>query len=129
MSYQGPLADTVRHGGGGRYSFRNRYFTYEGGYDRGVRSGWGRLVLGLDPANPDCVVEGPFVNGELEGLGNKMWADGSVFVGHFSRGEPHGEGRLEHAPSGSLFEGNFEMGTASGGEIHERPVRDVLVVS
>jgi hypothetical protein len=63
----------MRHGAGASYAFRNRYFTYEGTYEAGVRQGWGRLLLGVDPRRPDAVVTGQFERGEIEGFGKKQW--------------------------------------------------------
>jgi hypothetical protein len=112
--YSGPLSDTVRHGAGASYAFRNRYFTYEGTYEGGVRQGWGRLLLGVDPRRPDAVVTGQFERGEIEGFGKKQWADGSLYEGNFLRGEPHGQGRLELVSAGSLYEGEFVLNRYEG---------------
>ena len=112
--YSGPLSDTVRHGAGASYAFRNRYFTYEGTYEAGVRQGWGRLLLGVDPRRPDAVVTGQFERGEIEGFGKKQWADGSLYEGNFLRGEPHGQGRLELVSAGSLYEGDFVLNRYEG---------------
>ena len=42
-----------------------------------------------------------------------LYADGSVYLGHFLRGKPHGKGRRVF-PQLETYEGDFENGEASG---------------
>lgn len=108
MAYHGGMHATTRHGSG-TYQFANRYFTYEGKYVNGKRHGPGRLLMGR-PDFPDVVVEGTFVEGELQGTGRKLWSDGRLYVGEFSSGEPNGRGTLEIPSSNGMYEGTFVNG-------------------
>jgi hypothetical protein len=115
-TYSGTLSHTMRHGAG-RTRFANSYFSYEGQYQDGLRHGQGRLVLG-DVEDPDVVIEGRFLRGELNGWGRKMWKDGRLYTGEFVDGEPSGQGTL-HAPGGAgglRYEGPFLSGRFHGAQ-------------
>ena len=131
--YAGSLAHTMRHGHG-QYRFRERAFAFEGAYDRGVRSGVGRLAMlghGAGDA-PLFFVEGEFSRGELSGFGMKTWADGSTYRGSFLEGEPHGQGRLElseaRAPPGSARPATWRGSTCVMPSIETSPRRCTAVM-
>ena len=57
--------------------------------------------------------DGPWRDGEMNGMGKYKWADGMVYVGDFKDGQPHGEGKAEY-PGGSTYEGYWKDGRYDG---------------
>lgn len=112
-SYTGDRDHTIRHGYG-KLHFSNPYFYYEGNYMNGFRHGPGTLYLG-NTDNPDTVIKGTFINGEIEGWGTKIWKDGKIFTGEFKNGEIEGQGRIEIPGEQRMYyEGQFVRGAFHG---------------
>ncbi|KAK2949729.1 putative MORN repeat protein [Blattamonas nauphoetae] len=86
--YDGDLVNHRPHGKG-KYLFPNRYFLYDGNWNHGKMHGQGRLYFGQSGAD---FYEGSFVDGQIEGEGIRVWADGRVYKGGFSNGEFSGKG-------------------------------------
>lgn len=87
-------------------------FTYNGQYQMGRRSGFGKLI---DHRSGD-IWEGQFENGILNGIGTLLSGNGNKYKGKFIRFSMHGEGVL-HFGNGKKFEGIFRNGLPYSGEI------------
>lgn len=76
----------MRHGVG-TYRYPNKFFTYEGNYNQGVKEGQGcfRLADGT-------VINGTFVGNQLTGEAEIAYADGSKYKGSLLNGEKSGYG-------------------------------------
>jgi hypothetical protein len=69
-------------------------------------------------------LDGTFYKGRLEGEGERRWSDdGRVYVGTFSKNEPHGVGVLTW-PDGRKHLGHFSEGEAKGLGVHIWPGAD-----
>ena len=77
---------------------------YEGGFDKGVRSGQGRMTM---PGG--YVFEGTWANGLLNGKGKATYPDGSVYEGDFVDGQRQGQGSMRFA-GGQRYEGLWNAG-------------------
>ena len=67
----------MRHGQG-TYTYPNKYFTYTGSWDNGIKHGKGLFTLGDGSS-----YEGDFYEGEITGRGLRRWPDGSTYSGEF----------------------------------------------
>ena len=59
-------------------------------------------------------VEANFVDGEIQGQGIKMWADGRRYEGEFLNGELHGEGTLYNTRTKEKCQGTWKNNKMEG---------------
>lgn len=98
----------LRHGHG-TYIYPNTHFEYEGQWTRGAKHGHGVLRM-----SDGSSIEGNcFVDGEIEGLGKRIWQSGQIYTGNFHLGEMDGQGTLQGA-DGSVFEGEWRKNKRHG---------------
>ncbi|CAM9274113.1 unnamed protein product [Ectocarpus sp. 12 AP-2014] len=97
----------LRHGQG-QYRYPNSVFRYKGKWNTGTKSG-----LGVFEVVGGSTYEGTFVDGELEGKGSKLWADGRRYEGEFNRGEASGEGHFT-SPAGESYVGTWALNKRHG---------------
>ena len=107
-AYAGETDARGRRHGYGAYRFPNAFFTYRGDFREGVKHGRGRLEFA-----DGGYYEGPFVDDEIQGEGERVWADGRSYAGGFELGEMHGEGVYRLA-NGSVYEGPMRHNAREG---------------
>lgn len=91
-----------RASGHGIYVFENKFFRYEGQWEKGEKHGFGKLLL-----QDGTYYEGQFTHGEITGHGFKYFASTKcTYKGQFLRGEMHGKGVLQY-PDGAQYDGTF----------------------
>lgn len=71
-------------------------------------NGTGRLMR-----KDGIIIEGTFVNGELEGKGTTTWDFGLVYEGEFVKGARHGKGTMTW-PDGRVYEGDWVKNVQHG---------------
>ena len=131
--YEGEMnIDNLRHGFG---ILTTPFYILKGSWRKGEFTGWGRKYL----RNGD-ILEGKFVNGELNGKGT-FKNDESFYIGDFINGERNGKGDLttdkyhykgdfkndkfngfgiiEFLFEGHKYEGNFENNEITGKGIYK----------
>ncbi|RDD44078.1 MORN repeat-containing protein 1 [Trichoplax sp. H2] len=118
--YVGETKNQLRHGFG-IYTYKNRFFKYEGGWHNGKKHGHGKLIM-----SDGGYYEGEFKDGEMDGAGFRKWSNGNSYTGEFDKGEINGIGIMRYADGGSyegdwhynLREGNGTL-TTKNGDIYE----------
>ncbi len=107
--YKGQVKDKtlVRHGQG-TYTYPNKYFTYKGSWDEGIKHGKGLFTLGDGSS-----YEGDFYDGEITGRGLRRWPDGSTYSGQFKFGEMEGCGIYVSA-NGEKYDGDMVANVRQG---------------
>lgn len=58
--------------------------------------------------------EGEFENGEINGKGERHYADGTVYQGRFHAGEKHGYGEITYARTGEWYKGEWNLNVRQG---------------
>ena len=84
------------------------YYIFKGNFKNGERNGQGTLLI----ANGDKY-EGNFKNGKYHGEGTFFFKDGHKYVGLFKEGGYEGLGQLTFA-DGTKYKGNFKNGKYHG---------------
>ncbi len=74
---------------------------------------WGRYKVELDKTFKGDVLEGEWLNGELNGRGTYTYANGDKYVGEYKDGNKHGQGTYSHA-SGEKYVGEYKDGKMHG---------------
>eukprot|EP00771_Trimastix_marina_P002266 gnl/Trimastix_PCT/3387.p1 GENE.gnl/Trimastix_PCT/3387~~gnl/Trimastix_PCT/3387.p1 ORF type:complete len:575 (+),score=141.29 gnl/Trimastix_PCT/3387:70-1725(+) len=110
MSYQGETQNLKRHGRG-TYHYSNPYFKYVGEWAEGKKHGRGKLLF---RNGEDGHYEGDFVQGEIEGQGVRVYANGSRYEGHFVKGERDGVGCFDDAVKKERFTGHWRANKRHG---------------
>ena len=103
--YRGQTKDTVRHGTG-TFTFDvggNALFTYVGPWQKGAKHGDG----GTFCVNGLSTYSGQFLDGEITGRGEKVFATGAIYDGDFVEGEMCGEGQWTSADGDECYLGGF----------------------
>ena len=62
------------------------------------------------------VEQGEFIDGEISGQGQMVWANGNIYTGDFVRGEKEGQGTLR-TNDGDVYEGQWKRNLREGNEI------------
>ncbi len=71
------------------------------------------LVMNMQRGEGIVRYDGQFSNGDFNGTGTALWADGIVYEGEWKDGIRHGYGKLIF-PEGNYYEGNFVSGNYEG---------------
>jgi hypothetical protein len=79
--------------------------TYEGGYLKGFKNGFGKLYF----SNKDRY-EGEYVKDKRHGKGTYYWADGSIWIGPFVNSQMNGKGMYYPADGGEPWEVEYANG-------------------
>eukprot|EP00055_Hartaetosiga_balthica_P014168 m.76367 g.76367 ORF g.76367 m.76367 type:complete len:1027 (+) comp8513_c0_seq1:118-3198(+) len=106
-SYRGEMKHGVRTGKGGLDTLPGTH--YEGSFEKNMRHGYGVQSIKHDSS----VVEGIFVNGQLEGQGRWKFDKYLEYEGEFHAGVIHGKGRMVFV-DGTVYEGDFFNGVRHG---------------
>ena len=89
--------------------FETRRMAREYGVDEGVHKSWGYGDVF------DEYYGGLNAEGEPHGLGMKLYSDGSIYFGEFSKGEHHTEARgVWNRPDGAVYDGSWQFGQRHG---------------
>lgn len=102
--YEGGFERNKRHGAGTFAAFEG-VNTYSGGWEMGVKHGFGQENL------EGVVYEGPFVHGEKTGNGRLLLIDGE-YIGTIVNGQPEGEGTW--LTSDGCYKGTWRAGKLEG---------------
>lgn len=86
---------------------------WSGGCKNGKPSGKGILKWYKD-GKADSVLEGEFVNGDLNGQGKSTSTNGGSYEGNFKEGQPHGQGKMIFTGGNDYYEGGFKDGKRNG---------------
>lgn len=105
--YQGPVVAS-QPCGHGEWRSGVDGSTYLGQFDAGKRHGQGALKLA-----DGGVMEGEWLNGELEGYAEISLADGFRYSGLFQLGQRHGNG-IAYYPSGASYDGEWRCDLRCG---------------
>ena len=108
-AYTGTLNAAGERHGHGTYAYSNKFYSYEGQWNNGLKHGRGKLSM----ADGTMHYEGDFADGEITGNGTRLRANGERYVGAFVDGEMHGVGRLERR-DGKVYTGSFAMNRFHG---------------
>ncbi|XP_028393822.1 MORN repeat-containing protein 1-like [Dendronephthya gigantea] len=113
-SYVGETKGQIRDGFG-VYHYPNKFFRYEGEWKEGQKNGHGRLMMA-----DGSFYEGAFKNGEITGHGYRTWAHTkNAYTGQFERGELCGTGVMVYG-NGDKYEGGWQNNRREGeGEMKE----------
>ncbi len=113
--YEGQVdVTTGKRGGTGIYKY-NDVFTYEGEWNaKGQKHGQGTLYFtaGESALANNSYYRGSFVDGEISGLGLRVWPDGSKYEGELQNGEMHGNGKW--TKDDQTYTGNFSCNRRHG---------------
>ena len=74
---------------------------------------WGRYKVELHDTYKGDVLEGEWLNGNLNGLGTYTFANGDKYVGEYKDGKQHGQGTLTW-PDGEKYVGDWKDGAKNG---------------
>ena len=120
--YTGGTTQAGVRSGTGTYVFPNSFFEYTGEWRDGKRHGQGVMTLGRvrtgDGDSPDAFYKGSWVDDEMEGQGERRYANGRVYAGNFRAGEPEGRGKLVSEDGENVYEGDFMGGMRHGTVLH-----------
>jgi hypothetical protein len=58
--------------------------------------------------------DGEFVDGEITGQGERVYADGSVYKGAFLNGEKHGYGEIQYKKTKEWYKGEWHLNVRQG---------------
>ena len=115
--YTGDSTPAGVRSGRGTYVFPNSFYEYTGDWRDNRRHGQGVMTLGAGAgagSAPAAYYKGSWVDDEMEGLGERRYASGRVYVGEFRAGEPEGRGKLVMEDGVSEYEGAFSAGMRHG---------------
>ena len=110
LIYEGGFSASLYDGHG--TLFGGGAIIYTGGFSAGLFSGEGTLYM------PDgFIYEGSMRRGAAEGIGRLMHGGALLYSGDFFSGYVQGEGTLTDRASGVRYNGRFDMGKISPGEL------------
>lgn len=106
------------------------YSSFEGGFINNLANGQGKFVNprkevsgvwlqnklngnGQEIRHNGTIYNGQFVDGKINGFGTFKWANGCVYKGEVSKGKMHGHGTLTF-PDLSSYTGEFKFSNIQG---------------
>ncbi|NCY26001.1 MAG: hypothetical protein EBX37_14515 [Alphaproteobacteria bacterium] len=121
--YSGEWKDGVKHGPG-TFGIPHKQCVYEGNFVNDKLT-YGKMTFAYKNTGGDIKKEvyiGDIKNFQLEGKGQMVYADGSVYDGEFKKSQRNGHGKLTHSykfsfedkPLISTYIGNWENDLQSG---------------
>jgi len=88
-----------------------KHYSYEGAWVHGFKQGQGREVM------VEMTYEGGYLKDQRDGYGKVKWANGDEYTGLWQQGEPHGDGTF-HWVDGRNYVGEFKNGEFNGHGVH-----------
>lgn len=122
--YHGDVLNCIRNGNG-VYKYPdggNNIYIYDGQWIKGKKSSYGKFTM----KNTHQITSDFSSDGEITGMGVKVFADGRRYEGQFVNGEMHGKGIWISSNNEEIYDGDFQDNKREGFGILKLKVNNIL---